>query len=221
VEIFSKITRLFSNNTAAPVMPSRPVVMPGSDNNIIEDSAMSMVHVINESLKIANESTNYDTRVSRAQVAKNTLSKLKEFVILYPDIFISSLSDAERSIEAVENETRTMKPIIPARTNIIPETAKEAIKSHNEYLAGIMADEDSVLSGAMYFATMQLRTPPWILQKDDEKWSKGDPPEVGEPWMGIWCPHIKTWKELGLKGMKEFPESDVASDIGPVNHKNI
>jgi hypothetical protein len=166
VGIFSMITRLFSNDTAAPVMPSRPVVMPGSDNIVFEDSAMSMVRVINESLEIANESTNYDTRVSRTQVAKNTLSKLKEFVFLYPDISITSLSDVERCILAVENETQAMKPVIPVRPNIIPETAKEAIKSHNEYLAGIMVYEDSVLSDAVYFG--------YPDESDRLNWCDGD-----------------------------------------------
>ena len=113
----------------------------------------------------------------------------------------------------------SIKPIIPKRPDIVPKTAQEANKSHNEYLGVLAKDCGDVLVGCEFFATMQLRTPLWILKKDGEQWHNGNPPEVGEPWMGIWVPKVKTWKELGFKGIKEFPESDVASDIGPVNHK--
>ncbi|MBW4056992.1 MAG: hypothetical protein HIU83_16675 [Proteobacteria bacterium] len=153
-----------------------------------------------------------DSQVSRIQDVKDTLARLKELSISYPSVSITSLDAVEDSIKAVERETQEMM-------TYVPKTASESIHRHNSRMGEIIADKDSVLDGVVYLATMQLRTPLWILQKDGEMWCKGEPPEVGEPWMGIWRPHVKTWKELGFKGRKELPESDCASDIGPVNHK--
>jgi hypothetical protein len=208
--IFSKIINTwFSNSASTPVVSKSSVSLSQSDKKIIEDSARSMVHVINESLKIANESVIYDTRVSRIQVVKDTLARLKELSILYPDVSIVSLDSVEVSIKAVERETRDMMAYVL-------KNASESVQQHNSRMGEIITDKDSVLNGIVYAATLQLRTPLWILLKDGEKWSEGTPPEVGEPWMGIWVPELKTWKELGFEGIKEFGEGSCASDIGPV-----
>lgn len=88
-----------------PAQPQRPTLSQ-SDKQIIEESARSMVRVVNESLVIANESKNYETRVSRIRVAKDALSKLEELSRLHPAIALTSLDAVKHSIEEVERETQ-------------------------------------------------------------------------------------------------------------------
>lgn len=88
---------------------SQFVSLPQSEKNTIEESARSMVRVVNESLTIANESENYDKRVSKTQVAKDTLSKLKELSSLHPGISLTSLDGVMHSIEDVERATEKIK----------------------------------------------------------------------------------------------------------------
>lgn len=76
------------------------------DKSAIENAARSMVQVLNESLIIANESKNYDTRVSRMRIVKNTLAEIKKLQKIHPGISLVSLDAVMRSIEAVELETR-------------------------------------------------------------------------------------------------------------------
>jgi len=78
--------------------------------------------------------------------------------------------------------------------------------------------DDSLISGLEFHATMQLRTPLRVLTRHGELHTDRDapPPIIAEQaWEGIWTYKIKTWEELGI-ALNEFPESTVASDIGPV-----
>ena len=78
--------------------------------------------------------------------------------------------------------------------------------------------DDSLISGMEFHATMQLRTPLRVLMRHGELHTDRDtpPPKIVEQaWEGIWTYKIKTWGEMGID-LKEFPESTVASDIGPV-----
>jgi len=70
------------------------------------ESAISMVQLVNESLKMANESEHYETRIAKTKVVKDTIAKLKEISHSNPEISLTSLEAVERSIEAVERETR-------------------------------------------------------------------------------------------------------------------
>ena len=74
-----------------------------------------------------------------------------------------------------------------------------------------------VVSGMCFHATLQLRTPLRILQRNGQILPLGtDLPDDFEQWMGIWVPRTKTFRDLGLD-IDEIPPSKVASDIGPVN----
>ncbi len=80
-----------------------------SNKNAIEESARSMVQVVNESLNVANQSTDYETRVSKTEIARDMIIKLEELSTLHPDISLTSLDAVVRSIEAVERETESIK----------------------------------------------------------------------------------------------------------------
>lgn len=73
-------------------------------NQAISDSAQRLVDIINESLKIANESKNADTKISRLDVAKKRLEELKKLSNEYPFIKLTQLSQVEQSIAGLERE---------------------------------------------------------------------------------------------------------------------
>lgn len=71
----------------------------------ILDSAKRHVDIINESLNIANESMNADTKISRLDVAKDKLEELKKISEEHPFIKLTTLSQVEHSISALEHES--------------------------------------------------------------------------------------------------------------------
>lgn len=83
--------------------PSEPVY---SDDDIqtIAGCAGRCVEVINESLKIAANSKNPDTKISRLDVAKQKLEEVKHYVDEYPFLSLSFLDAVESDILRMEQE---------------------------------------------------------------------------------------------------------------------
>ena len=75
-----------------------------NDINVIGDSAQRLVSVINDSLKIANNSNNPETKLSRLSVAKSKLEELKRLAARHSFLTITSLNEVEHSISQIENE---------------------------------------------------------------------------------------------------------------------
>jgi hypothetical protein len=78
---------------------------------------------------------------------------------------------------------------------------------------------EDICDGFEFCATLQLRTPLRVLLRHGEFYPKNDggqPQIAREPWEGIWIPKEKTWEELGITGIDDFPDSTMASDIGMV-----
>ena len=75
-----------------------------SDKDVITSGAQRLVEIINESLVIANDSTNPETKISRLNVAKDRLFEFKELSEEYPFITITSLNEVESCIAELENE---------------------------------------------------------------------------------------------------------------------
>lgn len=73
------------------------------------------------------------------------------------------------------------------------------------------------IASAVFFATLQLRVPLRILEKDGEEYfGEGLPPRYAENVdLGIWVAKPKTFAELGLP-FDDFSPSTRASDIGQV-----
>lgn len=73
-----------------------------------------------------------------------------------------------------------------------------------------------IISGLVFHATLQTRTPLRILRRHGQVVPLGTAlPDDFEQWMGIWFPQPKSWRELGLD-IDELPEFEAASDAGPV-----
>lgn len=74
----------------------------------IVESARAMELLVSKSLTIANESTDYDTRVSNTKIAKDTMATLQKYTELYPGIELTKLDEVKHSVELIEQETRGM-----------------------------------------------------------------------------------------------------------------
>lgn len=75
---------------------------------VIVESAQAMLILVNKSLIIANESTDYDTRVSNTKIAKDAMATLKKYTKLYPGINLTNLEEVKHMIELIEQETQEM-----------------------------------------------------------------------------------------------------------------
>ena len=72
------------------------------------------------------------------------------------------------------------------------------------------------LAGMRFCATFQVRTPLRILKRHGQMLPLGvELPYDFERWMGIWVPESNFWADLGIEA-DEIPESEVASQVGPV-----
>ncbi len=74
-----------------------------------------------------------------------------------------------------------------------------------------------VIDGLQFCATLHLRTPLTVLRHHGEKFA-GPPsaaPKYGTSADGIWSYKTKSWAHLGID-MSELPESQHATDIGPL-----
>lgn len=77
-----------------------------------------------------------------------------------------------------------------------------------------------VIDGMQFCATLRIQTPLAVLMRHGEVF-RGPPsqaPRYGSPAEGIWIFKPKSLREFGLPF--EFPESDHASDIGPIKPKD-
>ena len=64
----------------------------------VAESARRVAEVINESLKIAKESNNLDTKLSRLWVAEENLQIVKKLAVDYPFLTLESLQEVEQEI---------------------------------------------------------------------------------------------------------------------------
>lgn len=77
--------------------------------------------------------------------------------------------------------------------------------------------DDDIISGYVFRATLGIKIPLKILQRDGEifKGKLNEAPKYGNRAQGIWNIKTKSFRELGLD-VDDFPETDSASDIGPI-----
>ena len=105
-----------SQKGATPRSAQKPRLDPVQQ--ITASSAKRLAEIINESLQIANDSKNADTKISRLDLAKERLGELKDLVKENPWINIDKLSDVEQSIMELEKEFRKANYREAAESNI-------------------------------------------------------------------------------------------------------
>jgi hypothetical protein len=84
---------------------------------------------------------------------------------------------------------------------------------------GAFKDNEDLMDGLEFIATLQFRTPLRVLMLNGKKHidSSIPPPNFDvEPWQGTWVPKLKSWRELGLD-IDEPAESASASEIGLIH----
>lgn len=80
-------------------------------------------------------------------------------------------------------------------------------------------ENQDLIKGLEFFATLQLRTPLRVLLRHGEQHLdvNREPPEIArEMWEGVWLPMTKTFRDLGLD-IDEFPTGTAASDAGQIS----
>ncbi|MDP1991027.1 MAG: hypothetical protein Q8K00_08380 [Syntrophales bacterium] len=182
------------------------------DVQAIQTCAESVLRVFTESLNIANNSKNIKTRESRLRVTRDTLAELRKMERQYPFLHLTNLEAVEDSIAGVEAETREMSTA-QSKTKIIA-TIEESKNNINK----AWRDNQDIISGLQFIATLQLRTPLRVLLRHGEIHMdmNTEPPKIiKEMWEGIWTTKAKTYRELGCD-IDEVPEGSHASNIGPV-----
>ena len=85
-----------------PGRPTTTIRYSERDIQIIGDIARRNVEIVNESLRIALDSNNPDTKLSRLGVAKQKLAETKQLAAEYPFVRLTSLTEIEIDIAAIE-----------------------------------------------------------------------------------------------------------------------
>lgn len=73
-----------------------------SDVHVIAQSASRLVEVINESMELAKNSKNVETKLSRLGVAREKLESLKGMASQYPFLVLKSLAEVEAEMAGLE-----------------------------------------------------------------------------------------------------------------------
>lgn len=180
---------------------SKNIYWSKSDIKLIAGAAQRFVEIINESLQIAKQTKNIETKISRVRLARQKLNDLIEYVNKYPFIKIEKLHEVDLNIKEFEAE--------------IENHIKPTFNSQNT--DDIFYRNGNLVKGLIFQAYPYLETPLSILIHHGERFL-GPPskvPRYGSGEYGGWSPLLITWRELGID-IDEFPEGTVASKFGPV-----
>lgn len=140
----------------------------------IVNLAQQLLRIANESAQLAAKSTVLETRVSRLQVARDNLDRLRRLTAQYPRISLTSLEEFERGLSVVALEIATESSLHPSQR-------------------GGMHD------GWEYRAAMLLSTPYCHLALHGKRdLNKARQPEgpIGEH--GSWQSKLKTFRQIGV-----------------------
>lgn len=196
--------------------PSSTQSISQSDFDALTNSAQRMADIINESLQLSNKSRNPETKISRLHLAKSTLSELEAMAARYPFLQLIKLTTVQNSIVELEREY--------ADAGYYAEMGPRHINSATTYnrTVGDMQTRpvsdwghDDIITGVIFSATLQLRTPLRIIQRHQEVFTgPGVPPAIAdEAWHGLWLPTTKSSDDLGID---LGAGATVSSDIGPI-----
>lgn len=154
---------------------------------------------LNESLQLANNSTNPETKVSRLEYAKSKLEELQAIAADCPAIRLTNEDGVKRTLAQLTEEFTAAGYYAKADT---------LCRSYTSPYVGVARQNSDLVDGMLFCATMQLRTPLRILEMHGKHHplDTGDPPPVAMH-EGCWMP--------SLPDQREF-YSTMASEIGPI-----
>ncbi len=175
------------------------------------EQAGNLMHVINESLQLSNNSTNPSTKVSRLELARSKLDSLVLLSQQHCFIKLQRLDSVRATIAALAKEY--------GEAGYYALTDSSSRDYSQDVWRNIGMPINDIAKGWRFGATMQLRTPWRVLSRHGEIHDGlTDPPPIAcEQWEGYWTPELKSVKELGI----DIPEivvkgETMASDIGQI-----
>ena len=175
------------------------------------EQATSLMEIINESLQLANNSTNPSTKVSRLEVARQKLDSLVLIAVQHPFIKLQRLDAVRKTIAQLAQEF--------TNAGYYAQTDESSREYRQDFWRGIQMPIADIATGWRFGATMQLRTPLRVLLRHGEiHEGLSDPPFIAkEQWEGFWLPIAKTWRELGIDVDGSAALSGaMASDVGQI-----
>lgn len=205
----------FVGKVKAVGVASRQTLVPpdqaklSSSQQVVVRQAMHLASVINESLQLANNSTNPATKVSRLELAKAKLVNLQVLIQQHPYIHLEQLPDVEQNIEQMTREF--------SESGYYAQTNENCRDYRQDAIRGLGQDFLEFVRGWDFHATLQLRTPLRVLLRHGEKFEGAEKPAdfFTEPWQGVWLPRRATFRDLGID-IDEFGGDKAASEIGEV-----
>ncbi len=210
------LRRFFGGKNDKPA-PQSEVPEPHVDRPLTEleqmaaQQAQRLVEIINDSLVLSRNSANPGTKVSRLELARQRLKDLESLSLQYPVIQITRAPQVWAQIDEFAREYAAAGHY--AQSDI-------SLRDYGHQALDRVYVNDSnhdLIDGWTFHATLQLRTPLRILEREGEFCPlPGPPPSIAtEMWHGIWLPKTKTWRDRGVD-IPEFTGTGRSSDIGTV-----
>jgi len=216
--MFKFLSRIFQGEKEA-----RRVLNADAQNvQVTTEIAERLVEVINESLHLANDSKNVDTKVSRLNVAKDKLEELKKLVSENSFLHLERLDQFEACVKELElefnghtnNLTKSVSKLSEENSDILdgfklsaimlPKTPLAILKRHGE-CAEIIPENDRSLSPVHGSWLPQLASEFTFLNNGKTMWSPvGNVPEDG----GDLLPYL-----IKVRETIEQPLSSPSADV--------
>lgn len=175
------------------------------------EQATNLMHIINESLQISNNSTNPETKVSRLELARARLDSLELLSVQHPFIKLQRLQEVRNTISGLASQY--------GEAGYYAQTDPSYRDYNQNALQNIDTQNVDLIEGWRFSATIQLQTPLRVLSRHGETHGGfTDPPKIAhDRCEGHWVPVLKSYKDLGI----DIPEVIVdgkttVSDIGQI-----
>lgn len=174
---------------------------------VIEQAQLAADH-LNESLQLANNSTNPETKVSRLEFARSKLKQLQSMAEKHPALKLTSEAKVVQTIERLTSEFAAAGYYV--QTDV-------SCRSYTSSYAEQAKENSELCKGWRFSATLQMRTPLRVLSMHGKIWlhEQGTPPVVAMD-EGAWIPELKNYREMGIDIPDIEYEKFSASEIGPV-----
>ncbi len=215
----SWFSHIFGEEKAAPVPAanmSEPASGPDGLPELTSLQAMAMeqattfMHQVNESLQLANNSTNPETKVSRLEFARSRLTDLQLLAQRHPFIKLQRLEGVQRTIAQLAEEF--------SEAGYYAQTDESCRDYTQNVWKNINFPIDDIAKGWKFSATIQLRTSLRVLSRHGEiHQGLTEPPPIAHAmWEGFWIPLLKTNRELGIDIPEIVMDGTMASNVGPI-----
>lgn len=173
----------------APSLPHQDdtalVSVTSRDVDLIAAMGARIVEGVNESMQIAGQSRNVETRRSRVRIAREKIEQLQELAAEFPFVRIQRLDDVERDLTKIDRESDAMAQAPCEHWKLGNPAARHPYAFEADHPSAGMFD------GLEFHATFQLRTPKRILERNGIVIPLTvTPPSDFEPWMGVWLPKL-------------------------------